>query len=247
MNENTVLHMLTETSKFMMSFVLITKENNAIVIDGGCPEDMPLLKEYLGGRHISAWILTHAHSDHISGFIDECKKNQLADFDIERVIYHFPPYDKLSKLTDTPCHDFFVEDLNEMLPTFLEIEGMLAERACVVQQGDTLTIDECKIDFLFTYHDGLYENLMNDSSLVFRVTTPNKTVLILGDLGPAGGDVHFEESRDQLKADIVQMAHHGHMNVGLEVYAAVLPEACLWCAPIGSTTRVRCPRILPTP
>ena len=29
----------------------------------------------------------------------------------------------------------------------------------------------------------------------------------------------YEESRDILKADIVQMAHHGHMNVGMEVYA----------------------------
>ena len=53
----TVLYQLTETSKFMMSFVLITKKNNCIVIDGGRPLDMPLLKEYVGGRHISAWIL----------------------------------------------------------------------------------------------------------------------------------------------------------------------------------------------
>ena len=27
------------------------------------------------------------------------------------------------------------------------------------------------------------------------------------------------------------MAHHGHMNVGMEVYAAIAPEACLWSAP----------------
>ena len=189
MNRNTVLHMLTETSEFMMSFVIITKENNAIIIDGGAPADMPLLKEYIGGRHISAWILTHAHSDHISGFIDEFRKNELADFDVERVVYHFPPYEQLAKLTDTPCHDFFVVDINETLPAFLEIEGALGARATVVKQGDSLQIDECRIDFL------------------------------------------FDESRDQLKADIVQMAHHGHMNVGLEIYATILPEACLWCAP----------------
>ena len=74
MNENTVMYQITETSAFMMSFVIITKNNNAIVIDGGRPLDMPLLKEYVGGRHISAWILTHAHEDHISGFISEYKK-----------------------------------------------------------------------------------------------------------------------------------------------------------------------------
>jgi hypothetical protein len=64
---------------------------------------------------------------------------------------------------------------------------------------------------------------------VFHITTPNKKVLFLGDLGPEAGDVLYEESRDILKADIVQMAHHGHMNVGMEVYAAIMPDACMWC------------------
>ena len=93
MNENTVMYQITETSPFMMSFVIITKENNVIVIDGGRPADMPLLKEYVGDRHISAWILTHAHEDHISGFISEYNKNKLADFDIENV------YSKASKFS----------------------------------------------------------------------------------------------------------------------------------------------------
>lgn len=74
-NEHTVLYQLTETSPFMMSFVVITKQNNAIIIDGGMEADMPLLKEYVGNRHVSAWILTHAHSDHIDGFVSEMRKN----------------------------------------------------------------------------------------------------------------------------------------------------------------------------
>ena len=43
MNEQTKLYMLTETSKFMMSFVIITKNDNVIIVDGGRPADMPLL------------------------------------------------------------------------------------------------------------------------------------------------------------------------------------------------------------
>ncbi len=75
------------------------------------------------------------------------------------------------------------------------------------------------------------DNLMNDSSLVFKLFAPNKTVLFLGDLGPEAGDILFRESKHLLKSDLVQMAHHGHMNVGMEVYAEILPEGCLWCAP----------------
>lgn len=40
---------------------------------------------------------------------------------------------------------------------------------------------------------------MNDSSLVFKVTTPNKTVLFLGDLAFDGGDILFRELRHKLK------------------------------------------------
>ena len=44
MERKTMLYQLTETSPFMMSFVLVTKENNVIIVDGGRPADMPLLK-----------------------------------------------------------------------------------------------------------------------------------------------------------------------------------------------------------
>ena len=228
----TTLYMLTETSKFMMSFVIVTEKGNCIVVDGGRPLDMPLLKEYVGGRHISAWILTHAHNDHISGFVDEMEKNGGKDFDIERVYYNFPRYDEmLPKVDKALVKEQFIGELDEMLPAFEAVEEKFSDIAHIVKQGETVQIDEIKIEFLYTFRDGLYDNLMNDASLVFRMETPRKSVLFLGDLGPEGGDWLFRESRDKLKSDIVQMAHHGHMNVSMEVYAAIMPKACLWCAP----------------
>lgn len=223
------MYMLTETSQFMMSFVIVTEKNNCIVVDGGRPEDMPLLKEYVAGRHISAWILTHPHIDHISGFTDEMRKNGGADFDIERVIYNFPSYDRWIVRRDAPDYEYLVQELNESIPSFNAVVDKFRSKAYVVKQGEQMQIDEVTIDFLYTSHDGLFTNPMNDASLVFKVITPRKSVLFLGDLGPDGGDILFRESRDKLKSDIVQMAHHGHMNVSMEVYAAILPEACLWC------------------
>ena len=233
LNNKTLLYMLEETSEFMMGFVIVTRNDNVIVVDGGRPEDMPLLKKYVGGRHISAWILTHAHIDHVSGIISEIKRNGLADFDVERVIYHFPDLEEWSKLGegDVPDLTYFRADLTETLPSFVEIESQLGSRAHVATQGEVINIDEVTLEFLYVTHDKLYSNPMNDSSLVFMLKGPKKKVLFLGDLGPEGGDVLYSESRHKLKCDIVQMAHHGHMNVSMEVYAAAAPEACLWCAP----------------
>lgn len=231
MNPTTVMYQLTETSRYMMSFVIVTQKNNVVIVDGGRPLDMPLLKEYVGGRHISAWILTHPHEDHISGFVDECEKNGLADFDVEKIVYNFPPYDQWILKKDVEDLRYYQEELNEMLPAFHRILPKLAGRTHVVQQGERLQIDEITLHFIFTWHEGLTSNPINDSSLAFRLIAPHKTVLFLGDLGPEAGDVLFRESRNLLKADVVQMAHHGHMNVGMDVYAEIRPETCLWCCP----------------
>ena len=215
----------------MMSFVIVTSKNNCIVIDGGRKEDIPQLAQCVDGRHISAWILTHPHSDHISGFIYEMDKNSGADFDIERVYYNFPDYDTLINLKEVPDKEYFVSELNDCLPEFNKIRHKFRDKEYIVEQGESVLIDDVKIEFIYSLHDGLYANLMNDASLVFKVIGPQKTVLFLGDLGPDGGDVLFRESSERLKSDIVQMAHHGHMNVSMEVYAKILPKVCLWCAP----------------
>jgi glyoxylase-like metal-dependent hydrolase (beta-lactamase superfamily II) len=110
----------------MMSFVIVTEKNNAIVIDGGRPEDMPLLKQYVGERHISAWILTHPHLDHISGFINEMKKNNCADFDVERVVYAFPSSEGLKAAPDVPCRSYFEADVNDILPNLRAQLGIMA-------------------------------------------------------------------------------------------------------------------------
>lgn len=228
--KNTTLYQLTEHSPFMMSFVLVTKNDNVIVIDGGRESDMEYLKKYIAGRHISAWILTHAHSDHISGFISEFEKNSGIDFDIEKIYYNFPPIELLDN-HDVEDYEYFKSELLEQLPAFNKVLPLFKDKAHITYQGESVQIDELKIDFIFSYHEGLTANLMNDSSLVFKVTSPNKTVLFLGDLGPDGGDILYRELRHLLKSDIVQMAHHGHMNVSMEVYAAIEPKECMWCCP----------------
>ncbi len=226
--KETVLYQIAETSNFMMSFVIITKNDNVIVIDGGRDLDMPSLKQYIGGRHISMWILTHPHNDHIQGFISEFEKNGGADFDIEKIYYNFPPYDIINN-KDVEDYEYYKNDINEILPEFYEVLPKFKHKTHIVQQGESFTVDEVRIDFLFSYHEGLTSNIMNDCSLVFKVITKNKSVLFLGDIGPDGGDILYRESRHLLKSDIVQMAHHGHMNCGMEVYAAIMPEACMWC------------------
>ena len=51
----------------MLSAILETKNGSLIVIDGGTEADAPYLLQKIKekGGHVSAWLITHPHSDHV--------------------------------------------------------------------------------------------------------------------------------------------------------------------------------------
>lgn len=222
----TELYMLTEHSRFMMGFVFRTSEGKAVVIDGGRPEDMPYLMELVGSRPIAAWILTHPHMDHISGF-----NRMVRDPDfvrrIGRVYCDFPSHE-----FERRCEPKETDSLGE----FLRVRPLLGDRVTAPYPGMQVTVDELRIEFLFIGGER-YEFpkpllAVNESSLVCRVTGEGlRSVLFLGDLGPEGGKDLLRQYGSALKSDIVQMAHHGHSGVPESVYRAIAPQTCMWCAP----------------
>lgn len=219
----TKLYMLTETSEFMMSFVIKTAAGNAVVVDGGRPEDLPLLREIVGESPVIAWFLTHPHMDHISGFTS-IVSNENDPILPQKLYCNFHSLEIAESVDAVDAY---------ALRDFLEIEPKIAGRIVKVQEGDIFDIDELKITILQTYEpeNPIFNGSLtaNENSTVFKVEGPNKTVLFLGDTGPIGGDRLFKRHWQDLKCDYVQMAHHGHSGVGAEVYLAASPEACLWC------------------
>ena len=228
---NTQLYLLNEPSGLSMSYVIITQQNNAIIVDGGQEPDMPLLKQIVGGRRVLAWILTHPHQDHIGGFKSEMLENGCQDLAPERILYNAPTYEYVAGLPNLPQDNPVTQSDLACLPGFDALRPLMGERGQVVQRGDRIRLDECELHVLYTFHEENLVNLLNDMSVVFTLTTPNKKVLFLGDLGPVAGDILLDESREYLKSDLVQMAHHGHCGVGMEVYAEILPQACMWNCP----------------
>ena len=74
----------------------------------------------------------------------------------------------------------------------------------------------------------------NESSCVFRMTVPGKTILITGDAAYACGVVllkYHNEKVFNLKSDIVQVSHHGQAGLQKTVYTAIDPDVALWPAP----------------
>ena len=61
----------SQTKGQMMSFLLKTKSGKLIVVDGGRWDDGDYLMEQIRkeGGHVSAWFLTHAHTDHVGALL----------------------------------------------------------------------------------------------------------------------------------------------------------------------------------
>ena len=69
----------------------------------------------------------------------------------------------------------------------------------------------------------------NNLSLVIKMTTSEKSVLFLADAGVGAGEWLIDNaSATDLKADVVQMAHHGQAGVNQNVYQAIDPDVALF-------------------
>lgn len=228
MNGKNILHQLKTCSGVqMMSYVIETADNKIIVIDGGFKKDSDYLADFIrnltgGALRVDAWILTHAHNDHIDAFVGIAEKygNEL---ELGGLYYNFPPFsfiEQYNSAVDTES----VRQMEAILPLF-------ADRIHTVHTGDRLDIGAFHCDFLFEPDVSITGNAINNSSIVFRITLGSKTILILGDLGVEGGRVLLERYGSSLKSDMVEMAHHGQNGVERDVYEAVAPSVCLWATP----------------
>ena len=92
------------------------------------------------------------------------------------------------------------------------------------------------IEVLRVTNQNITANTFNNSSCVFRFTEKRPGAadfrwIVLGDLGVEGGSELLAMYPGQLKADAVQMAHHGQNGVDRPVYEAIAPRFAFWTTP----------------
>ena len=210
----------------MMGFVVKTK-GKIIVIDGGSKGDYIQLAELLkkeGQSHVDGWFFTHADHDHTGSFSEICKNEP--DILVDKVYCNFPAFEDLYTHSRVDWETELWKHLEELF------SGQYNDKLCVVQKGDAFEFDEVKITILRVYNPDIKENFINNSSCVFRIDTPNSSVLILGDLGIEGGREVMENCfQESLHTEYTQMAHHGQAGVDEEFYKFIKPKRCFWAAP----------------
>lgn len=228
------LTMLKSQSKGqMMSFLLETKEGNLIVIDGGRWDDGDYLVEQIKARggHVSAWLLTHTHTDHVGALIKILQNEadgQGAGIRIDNFYYNFADMDWYA------LHD--EEELGTAYTITELLNAQPPEKLHTVGKGDVIAVDEVEITVMNDRYEPdashVGDNDGNDAGLVYRAVVNDVSILFLGDLGEVSGEMLLTDmGAGGIKSHMVQMAHHGQDGVGEAVYKAIDPSICLWPTP----------------
>jgi beta-lactamase superfamily II metal-dependent hydrolase len=227
MNKNIIHQIKTEGRRLEgMGYVIECDDGSTLILDGGMGYDADILLDYLKktvfcGSEIviDAWIFSHSHPDHTF-----CAKYMAIDHSdevkVKKFIYNFPCPEDLDRERGAAEQ---VAGLEEAISVF-------GAEHIVPRRGDSFTFGGARIDILFTHEDlpAPADNL-NDSSTVFRLTADGQTVLFLGDAEFYADDVMIKLYGKELKADILQLAHHGYNNTDAgEVYSYADPSIVFW-------------------
>lgn len=212
----------------MLSMILQTKSGNLIVIDGGSDADADRLRSQIKsmGGHVSAWLVTHPHSDHV-GALNKLMQENANGITIDAIY---------CSLASPEWYSTYDPSAAEMAHTFISTVSKYPQNKIrSVSKGDMYQVDEVTIQVLNDRYelvnaDNHYTG--NNAGIVYLLTVNGQRILILGDMCYEGGQRLLEDvGAPSLKADIVQMAHHGQQGVSEEVYQAIQPSICLWPTP----------------
>ncbi len=228
--ENAIYQLHSTRNKQMDSYIVTTAGGTVLVIDGGyrweAENMLTRLRDITSSAHptVNAWILTHAHDDHISCF-NEIMEHQRDALTVERVMYNFPSAQYCAREDAWGCHDPALDDFREILPTFANITE-------TVYGFDVYDIGDLHMEVLYSPNPEIQTNYINNASIIFMLTLGGKKILFPGDAGVEEGERCLALlGADKLKADYVQMAHHGQNGVNRAFYEAVAPTGCLWGTP----------------
>lgn len=224
-NEHTIeLTQLSDHStRQMMGYILKTKNNKIIVVDGGTIGDTENLVEQINkhGGKVDAWFLTHLHDDHLGAFYNIVNDEKIP---VEKIYCSFDDYSWYEE--NEPARAEFSKQILEILK-----QDNIKDKVEEVSLNQNINIDDIKIEILGIKNPEITENAGNEQSMVVKFDTGKTTFLVLGDTGVKSSEKLLNTQKEKLKSDIVQMAHHGQSGATKELYEQINPTICMWPTP----------------
>lgn len=208
----------------LMFYTMQDNAGHLIVVDGGWTTDADYVRALLKalGNHVDAWIITHPHRDHAGAFTE---------------IYKDPKKLKIDKVyaVDMASPELCLEnapwDETEVYEQWLQLD---IKQLSYVHAGDTFEVAGLTFDIFNAYDDYVDElsnDLLNDGSMMFKITAKEESMLFCADVGKSMSKYLLKKYKDELKADYIQMGHHGNGGLKDDFYQSIGAKAAFFDAP----------------
>ena len=222
-NKIELIQLSPRTKGQMMGYIIKTKNDKMIVIDGGLGEDAKNLLKYIQNHDnkVDYWFLTHNHNDHAGAFVEIMKSDDV-QVDNIYVSLNEKEWYQVNEPTRAEFSEALIDTLNE---------EKIKDKVKSPELNEIINIDDINVEILGIRNPEFTENPGNEQSMVIKFETGKTKLLILGDTGEKSSEKLLLNQKDKLKSDIVQMAHHGQAGATEELYKAVNPTICLWPTP----------------
>ena len=227
-------------------YTIESSDGGLIVIDGGRAWNslnlVDIIKEK-GGK-VDYWILTHLHDDH-GGVLASVMEAEWDKSEIEIGEILVGETDEEAVMAQglrTDAYQYILKGLK------------VRDNVKWLKAGDSLDVLGLQMDVLHTCNDTVVQysdNILNDGSMVFKLSAEKRSFLFLGDIGDNSSDTAekwaenggvplaseliakeiMEQYGDLLPSTYVQMAHHGNSTLPDEFYEMVSPNRAYFDAP----------------
>ena len=173
---------------------------------------------------IAAWIISHAHDDHVD-ILGDFFKSYADKITVERFICNFPSDEQVVNIWEPEWNrsDWVRDWFDTYFPDVPVIKA---------HPGQEFHIRNAKITILYTWD--ILENKesmkdFNNTSVVFKLEAEGTKVLFLGDYDDKGATMKNLYSLRTLKSNVMQMAHHGlPENSSNAIASIVQPDYVFW-------------------
>ncbi len=217
-----------------MGYVILLEDGSFAVIDGGYGgSDTQILWDTLNALKpagveeivIRAWFLTHGHNDHygtlrdfVSSYSEQVTVSYLIGND---------PSDFLYSMSDQPKRSF----------SFGSVNGKFGGCSYVkAHTGQSFALPGVTFSILYTQEDTSTSDpfeKFNSLSMVFDAVTHGERYIWFGDIEREGAMRIKSMYYEDLKCDVMQVAHHGVNGGSLDLYRLCSPKVAFWPAEQG--------------
>lgn len=221
-DEWTVTQYSSTTGEQAMCYTIEDKDGNLSIIDGGYDVDgdisqmLDIIRQH--NNHVSSWVVTHPHHDHIGVFNNLYPKATALGITIDRVYATNANRNRIVKMARSGTQD--VETYDAFAAA---VSG--AANVTYVNKGDMMKLlPGLRAKVLHAWDENVNNtdcNPCNNGSIMFKVYGKQDTMLFCADNEAPIEKFIIDQFGPELKADYVQCGHHASTGLSTDFYDKV--------------------------